>query len=138
MAISCECDFDEPCTVWREQMRRAAKRHRCSDCGGIIPVGQGYTNIAMLSEGEWTTAKRCADCQHLIYEVERRWMGGCGGKWCVWIGDLPMSWESLMESAMPEDREDARRIVAMQRAATMAREGNRFWSLPLWMTEEDE
>jgi len=134
--MSCSCDFD-PCTIWRDEPRRARKAHRCSDCGGTITAGETYRSLAMLFDGEWSTAKRCADCQFMVHEVERTFMQKCGGTWCLYIGDLPLSWDDLMEGADLVDREQCRRIVGMQNAVAKARDGTRLWCLPLWMEPEE-
>ncbi|CAB5079726.1 hypothetical protein UFOVP141_46 [uncultured Caudovirales phage] len=132
----CSCDF-EPATVYREVERRANRDHRCSDCGGVIRRRERYKNIASLFDGSWLTAKRCADCQHMVHEVERAFMEGCGGKWCLYIGDLPISWEEIADNVAHADAEVTRQIVAMQHAACEARGGNRKWHLPVRFEKEE-
>ena len=135
----CSCDM-EPATVYREVERKAIREHKCTDCGGVIGKRERYQSMACLFDGHWSTAKRCADCKHMIHEVERAFMEGCGGRWCVYTGDLPLSWDEIVEnlSYKPEEREASRRIIAMQHAACDARAGNRKWSLPLWMQKDGE
>lgn len=135
--ISCSCDMEGP-TVWNETKPKAAREHRCSDCGGVITKGEVYTRTSMLYEHQWSTDKRCADCQFIIHEVERTFMQKCGGTWCVYSGDLPISWDDLLEGAEVEDRAQCQRIVGMQNAVAKARGGTRLWSLPLWMQPDDE
>ena len=135
--ISCSYDF-EPSTVWREEERKAAKDHRCSDCGGVIAKGERYLNAASLYDGHWSGAKRCADCTFLMHEVERTFMEKCGGTWCVYMGDLPMSWDELCENADLENLPQLRRIAGMQNAVAKARGGTRLWTLPTWMQPEED
>jgi len=135
--MDCSCDF-EPSTVWREEERKAAKVHRCSDCGGVIAKGERYMNHAGLYDGQWSGAKRCADCTFLIHEVERTFLQRCGGTWCVYMGDLPESWNELLEGASRDDLPQLQRIVGMQNAVTKARGGNRLWQLPSWLQPDEE
>jgi hypothetical protein len=139
--MSCTCDYGEAATIWREEERRARREHRCSDCGGMIRRGEHYRSLACLFDGEWSCSKRCADCQFLIHEVERAFMGACGGTWCgIYLGDLPESWSEIVDSMWSgPEVEEARRIVAMQRVACEARGGKRKWCLPprIQMDEDD-
>lgn len=54
-------DYDPP-TVWRNQMRRARKAHRCGECGREIASGETYEVCAGLSEGVWYDGKTCEHC----------------------------------------------------------------------------
>ncbi len=136
--MSCTCDM-EPATVWREQERKAIREHRCSDCGGIIRKGERYHSMANLFDGEWTTAKQCADCTFLIHEVGRTFFAACGGWQCVYMGDLPDSWAGICEDmGGAEESAKARQIVAMQHAACEARQGTRKWHLPIWMRPDGD
>ena len=136
---SCLCDVDfETSTVYTEVKRRARKKHRCTACHGIITPREVYTRITSLFDGSWDSAKRCADCQHMIHEVERAFMEGCGGKWPVYYYAMDESWYSLCECLKPEQWPAARQIVAMQNAVCSARGGNIRWSLPLHMQPNNE
>lgn len=130
--MSCSCDMEQS-TLYNEAERKANREHRCSDCGGTITKGERYKRIASLYDGQWSTEKRCADCQFMIHEVERTFLERCGGAWCLYIGDLPMSWDDLLEGAEFTDIPQCQRIVGMQNAVAKARGGKRLWSLPLWM-----
>ena len=135
--ISCSCDM-EPATLYSANKRKANRLHHCNDCGGKILPGERYTRIAMLFDGRWTTDRRCADCQFVIHEVERTFMEKCGGAWCVYVGELAMSFDDLCEGAERSDAPQLARIVGMQNAVAKARGGTKLFSLPLWLQPDDE
>lgn len=47
----------------RTERRRAAKMHRCADCGQIIDRGEFYYVIAEVIDGEFRTVKAHTDDQ---------------------------------------------------------------------------
>lgn len=51
--------YAEFCAV-RE--RRAAKEHRCEECGRTIPVGERYSYASGKFEGDFFDAKQCVHC----------------------------------------------------------------------------
>lgn len=57
---------DGYCTVYEETViKKSRKQHQCSDCGGLIGVGESYRSIFSVYEGDATTSKMCHKCQSL-------------------------------------------------------------------------
>jgi hypothetical protein len=58
------CDIDlEPCEVWKESKVKAARKaHTCSCCHGPINVGEPYTKLFVVYEGEAESEKSCKAC----------------------------------------------------------------------------
>lgn len=57
------CDIDlEPCDVWREEMRKARKPHRCSCCGGAVVIGDRYISHFSKFDGSITSENLCLSC----------------------------------------------------------------------------
>lgn len=132
VSISCACDL-ETFNPYIERHHRARKAHTCDDCGGTIHPGERYLHHGGKFDGEWSMYNRCPDCQHMIHEVGRTLMAHCGGWWCIYCGDLPLSWDDLWEYQNPisdDEAGDVRRIVAMQHAVCEGRNGTRKWSMP--------
>jgi len=68
--------IDDPCEVWVETTRRAAKRHVCCECGGAIERGEMHQMISSLYYGAWYRYRTCAAClRGPLAFVERN----CGG-----------------------------------------------------------
>lgn len=71
----CRIDDGELCDIWREAERRAAKEHKCTECGRQIAKGERYLRIEGLYDGSWTTMRVCAHCR-----VGADWLRAeCGG-----------------------------------------------------------
>lgn len=87
MSVTC-CPLeagDEPATVSRTEVRRAAKEHACEECRETIKRGDRYEHHVGLWDGRWSTSRTCLSC------VEIRNHFSCGG----WIfGQL---WSDLEE-----------------------------------------
>jgi hypothetical protein len=82
---SCTCPADaEPCDVWDEQTRRAARPHRCVECGEPIPVGSQHHYVSALSDGSWSHHRICDLCRRIADDLD-----------CWVVGHL---WEDLWES----------------------------------------
>jgi len=71
----CGVDFFESKIV------KAAKPHKCCECGDEIPVGTKHEYAKGRWEGDWSTFRSCLSC------VEIRDHFACGNGWlyeCVW------------------------------------------------------
>jgi hypothetical protein len=73
----CSDDF-EPADVWTETQRRARVRHQCSECLVDILPGESYVEARWLSDGDWSSAKRCWLCVFLVAAIETILCGGRG------------------------------------------------------------
>ena len=62
--MSCYCDSEYP-TMFNEAWRKAAKQHKCCECGKTIEKGQDYQYVTMVFEGEFLTYKTCEKCADL-------------------------------------------------------------------------
>lgn len=49
--------------VFHSTERRAAKDHRCVECGRSIARGERYTYASGLFDGHWSTYRTCAQCE---------------------------------------------------------------------------
>lgn len=57
------CTIDlEPCSVWREVVRKARKEHTCDGCGHVVPAGEQYTAHAHIFDGNASSETMCAVC----------------------------------------------------------------------------
>jgi hypothetical protein len=58
------CDIDlEPCEVWKEtKIGKARKAHKCDCCHGPIRVGEPYTKLFTVYEGDASSEKSCSAC----------------------------------------------------------------------------
>lgn len=64
----CLCDGPGP-DVYDAVIRKAAKPHRCCECGETIETGQHYESVSGLWDGQWSNYKTCPKCaqlQHLL------------------------------------------------------------------------
>jgi hypothetical protein len=62
--IECNCsvtDYDGP-EVFREEWRRAAKQHKCCECGDAIEIGEEHEYVTGLWDGVWDTHRTCQGC----------------------------------------------------------------------------
>lgn len=57
----CECDFDGP-SVQTETVRKAAKDHRCYECGETIRKGDLYQVTSGVWDGRGDSFKWCDTC----------------------------------------------------------------------------
>lgn len=68
MSYSC----DEQYRVYRENIRKSIKPHKCDACKEEIPRGSKYANIAAVSDYGVETIKRCARCQALHLHLREK------------------------------------------------------------------
>lgn len=59
----CMYGGDDEWDVFNTEERRAAKDHRCGECGRIIVKGESYTYAKGLFDGHWSTYRTCAQCE---------------------------------------------------------------------------
>jgi hypothetical protein len=59
----CVIDFDEYCTVWQENTRKARKAHKCSCCRRQIEPGETYLTHFSIFDGNCNSEKCCSDCE---------------------------------------------------------------------------
>lgn len=65
----------ETYAVWNVGDRRAAKPHKCGECGRDIAKGETYRYTTGLYDGHWTTNHVCQHCT-----VAAEWLRiNCGG-----------------------------------------------------------
>ncbi len=82
---------DAPASAYTQKNHRAAKDHRCSECGEVIPKGTTYEHVKGLWDGSWSTYKTCLSC------VEIRNHFACESGWL--FGEL---WSQLEENFFPD------------------------------------
>lgn len=66
----CDCDDFERPSFYRSVTRVARKRHRCSECGGLITPNSRYQYSCGVWEGEWSSYKTCLNCVEAFLHVE--------------------------------------------------------------------
>ncbi len=98
--------------------RRAAKDHRCEECRGTVPKGEQYHYLSGCFEGDFYTAKLCADC-YPMYEVRNAQLWKEDGE------GLPLGGlcEDIVDS---NDADRLRTLIATKR--------KRGAPVPEWMT----
>lgn len=89
MGCACSCDYndwDMP-TIYRENMQRARKEHKCSECGESIMPGDTYRYIFGVWDDKPDTFHQCLPC---VRVWEHYGSMGC----CPYLGGL---WETVSE-----------------------------------------
>lgn len=68
--IVCDCSeyVDESADVYRSQIIKARKEHKCGECGDPILPGDKYEKVTACWEGTWGTHKTCRGCYHIRSE----------------------------------------------------------------------
>lgn len=79
------CYVGDACDVWREELVRARKLHRCDECFAPIPVGCRHVRIGSLFEGHWDTHRVHWECR-ILWGAVRQDL--CKGKGLIVIGGL--------------------------------------------------
>ncbi len=82
---------DEPAQFHNQRQLRAAKDHKCSECGDGIAKGARYERVDGMWDGDWSVYKTCLSC------VEIRDHFACGNGWL--FGEL---WNQLEENFFPD------------------------------------
>ncbi len=54
-----DIDFPELISV---NIRKAIKKHICTECGGFINPGDKYEHVRLMMGGHWDTYKTCDTC----------------------------------------------------------------------------
>lgn len=82
--------YDGDNEFYSERIVKAKKPHRCCECQRTIAPSESYEHVSGRSEGDFWTAKTCADCRAIRKALV------CG----TWVfGGL---WEAIEESVFPE------------------------------------
>lgn len=93
--------YEKTYDVYREQVRRARKRHKCDACNLPILPGHYYCSVTWVCDGTARGVKRCGSCQvthkHLRelcrkYSEGDRWPNerlSCGESYEEEWGDCP-------------------------------------------------
>lgn len=68
MGYDCVCDYDPP-EFWNKAMRKAAKPHKCYECGGTIQRGETHEYVSGKWEGCFNDFRTCSRCVEL-----REWL----------------------------------------------------------------
>lgn len=90
MSVSC----DEACDVYRVEIRKARKEHRCMACKETIRVGDRYASVHIVFEGEASTVKRCARCETIHRAIQAQWRSkGAYEMWPAERLDCGETWE---------------------------------------------
>lgn len=65
----CMYGGDDEWDVFNSCERRAAKDHRCGECGRTIVKGERYAWAKGLFDGHWSTYRTCLQC-----EAAKQWL----------------------------------------------------------------
>jgi len=58
-----EIEMEAPAvTVLADELRTAAKAHRCAQCGDTITTGQRYRRVAWVEDGDFYSSKQHQQC----------------------------------------------------------------------------
>lgn len=79
MSLSCSCDGDSYTEVYREKLVRARKAHVCHYCKNQIKIGETYSYIFAVYEGDAYSehnCERCADLAETLLELGFCWGSG--------------------------------------------------------------
>lgn len=107
----CAIDDAEPAEILQEEIRKARKEHRCSECRRAIAIGEEYLYEFTKFDGETHTYKTCAHCQ-----VGRLWLQReCGG----WV--YGMVHEDLREHVGEYQQDKGWKIALLKLTAGMQR-----------------
>lgn len=88
--VCMDLDYGIENEFYAEEERRAKAEHECIECGRTITRGETYQRAIGKCEGDWFTAKTCADC-HAIRDALV-----CGG---FLFGSL---WDDIAEYVYPK------------------------------------
>jgi hypothetical protein len=107
--------YDSYCDAYTERVRKARKPHVCEGCARGIAVGETYTHVSGIFEGDPFTSRVCGACELDRYIIYLRELGeGCGWQE-AWIapGDLH---DYRHEHEMQQSsREDGQRYFDLRR-----------------------
>lgn len=91
---ACYCDYEQP-EFCEEKILKAAKHHKCTECGGSIFPGERYERVSGLWDGEFSTYKTCPRCLEIRGYVKNSIPCFCHG-----LGDLiERAYEAIGEYA---------------------------------------
>lgn len=90
----------------REEMRKAAKPHKCDECGEIIAVGQLHHYATGKCEGDFWSSRTCAPC----HEIRKAFT--CGG----WV--IEQLWTEIDEQIFPSWKNELTQIDCLAKLTT--------------------
>ena len=102
MSFCCYAGDYDPADLVNEQERRAAKQHRCCECGIKIEPGDMYQYTTMLAEGNWMdfhTCEKCADLRESLSEVTCVLYEGLEEAFTDWLREGPGTAMSVKEGS---------------------------------------
>lgn len=69
---------DSPPSVLNASTVKAAKEHRCTECGELIAKGTKYERAKGCWDGSWSTYRTCLSCVEIRnhFACERGWIYG--------------------------------------------------------------
>lgn len=111
----CSCEDADPNPVWREQVRRARKQHKCCEC--VVPIlpGQRYRHGSGISaNGDAFSLKWCCSCDDKMRAFQKA--EGDGSCWPI-TGEL----QRTIRECADGDPDFARRYLAARRELRKAR-----------------
>lgn len=113
--MECSCSvssgYDGDSNAWGERQRKAAKQHKCYECGQTINKGENYWFHTVFREGSISNFKICLSCESLMNGFfQDGWMYGSV------IEDLEEylheNWkEDLPSSCISKLTKDAQQVV---------------------------
>lgn len=62
--------IEEYPSVYRHESPKARKMHKCCECGGVIAIGEIYHIHVGVWDCEFSSYKRCLDCENLAKEID--------------------------------------------------------------------
>lgn len=69
-------DDADPCEFWNKRMVTARKKHKCSECGNTIAVGERHQVVAYKFEGTFGSDRWCDPCCEAAAEFDYHIFGG--------------------------------------------------------------
>lgn len=118
MSYDCYCDAD-PCTVYRAELRKAAKLHRCDECGAPIATGDKYENVFGVTGDGTFTARTCANCLDV-----REWVKAHVPCLCWFHNSLHNDLREAVEAF--EHETDGLKFGFLRRIVKIKRAGGRY------------
>lgn len=82
MSIDCYCDYDSP-EFCHTEIRKARKPHSCSECRGVIAIGEQYEHVRGKWDGNVCTIQTCLRCLDI-----RTWVTNSVPCFCWAFGNM--------------------------------------------------
>ena len=116
--LSCDYDYDVDGFNATKTVR-AAKEHKCCECGGKIQKGERHEVNSGVWDGVPYRTRTCPDCAALICDLKRSVTGSCSGWTLGGLRDQLECLSDLVDSKFTI--EQARRLLAAYRATAPSR-----------------